>query len=192
MDTDRADLVPSPAGGLLAPVDEHSVAVPDLTDGPTAPGQREHRLHRTRSRWPLRVAWAVGVVALVVALVVAFDSHDQLNQNRSSLTATRAELVHTRAQVTGARRVLGTVTTQSAAAARTLASVSAQLAADQAQLARAQADLFTNGVSISQLDTCLAGVEQALNQIALGNESGAESTLDGVASNCRGAEPAGL
>ena len=50
--------------------------------------------------------------------------------------------------------------------------------------------MSTQGVSISNLDTCLAGVEKALNQIALANQTGAAATLQGVASNCRAAEPA--
>ena len=36
-----------------------------------------------------------------------------------------------------------------------------------------RSDVFAKGVSISQLDTCLSGVEQALNQISLGDQSGA-------------------
>ena len=64
-----------------------------------------------------------------------------------------------------------------------------QLAADQAQLARAQADVFAQGVSISDLDTCLSGVEKSLNQISLDDQTGAAATLSGVASNCKEAAP---
>ena len=56
--------------------------------------------------------------------------------------------------------------------AGTLATETSQLAAAQAQLASTEANVFANGVSINDLDTCLSGVEQALNQISLGRPGG--------------------
>ena len=85
---------------------------------------------------------------------------------------------------------LGSVTAQSAAAARTLATETSQLAAVEAQLAATEANVHADGVSIDDLDTCLSGVEQALNEISIDDQHGAASTLDGVAAPCRAAEPA--
>jgi len=87
------------------------------------------------------------------------------------------------------RAQLAVDTAQSDQAGHTLSSDSNQLAADQAQLARAQAGIFAQGVSISDLDMCLSGVEKSLNQISLDDESGAAATLSGVASTCKDAEP---
>jgi hypothetical protein len=139
----------------------------------------------------LLIIVAVGLALLTAATVVAVNSRAHLDRTRSSLDATRAELHHTLAQVAGARNVLAAADAHSEAAAHTLAGLSAQLSTDQAHLAQAQINQYSKGVSISELDTCLAGVEQALNQIALGNQSGAATTLDGVAANCRSAEPSG-
>jgi hypothetical protein len=88
-----------------------------------------------------------------------------------------------------ARAQLAVDTAQSNQAGHTLSTESAQLAADQAQLAQAQAGVYAQGVSISDLDTCLSGVEESLNQLSLGNESGAATTLSGVAATCQDAEP---
>jgi hypothetical protein len=81
------------------------------------------------------------------------------------------------------------VSAQATSAAQLLATETTQLALVQSQLASAEADVFANGVSINDLDTCLSGVEQALNQISLDDQSGAATTLDGVAASCRGALP---
>ncbi len=48
-----------------------------------------------------------------------------------------------------------------------------------------------DGVNIANLDTCLAGVNQALNEISLGDQSGAGAILDRYAGNCQAAEPSG-
>lgn len=126
---------------------------------------------------------------LVAGLTVAVDTHAQLRRTDADLTAVRASLRGTLERAHRAEATLSTVTTQSAAAAGTLATETSQLGAAQDQLASTAADVFANGVSINNLDTCLAGVEQALNQISLDDQSGAATTLDAVAAACRGAEP---
>jgi hypothetical protein len=138
--------------------------------------------------------WAVVALvaaALVAAVVVAFVGHGQLRKADSTLATTRSELRHTLAAVAAARTELLNVTGRADVAGQTLTAAAAQLATDQTRLAQAQADQFYQGVSINQLDLCLAGVEQSLNQIALGNTAGAAATLEGVAANCRSAEPTG-
>jgi hypothetical protein len=134
-------------------------------------------------------ALIVGIVVLVAAVIVGFVSHTNLQHTTTSLNVERSQLRHTEALLATARSHLAAVQSQSDAAGHTLSSESAQLDAAQTELARTQADVFDQGVSISELDTCLAGVEKSLNQISLSDQSGAAATLEGVAANCRAAEP---
>ena len=166
-----------PSSGPLAPTGDSPRPAPSPTasDGAVSPRRQ--------------LAWMSGAATLGVALVVAVAGHAGLARADSSLASARTELAVTRAALSGARTGLATVEARSGAAGHALAVVSAQLAGDQARLARAQADQFDQGVSINQLDLCLAGVQKALNQIGLGDRSGAATTVTGVAGDCRNAEP---
>jgi hypothetical protein len=146
--------------------------------------------HRRR-RWRLVLVYVVVSLMLVTAVAVGVQANRQLTRTDASLASIRGQLHRTTAQVATARSELAGVTARSVAAQGTLNTVSAQLAADQAQLAKAQADVHAKGVSIGQLDLCLSGVEQALNQIAVGDQTGAATTLNGVSANCQSAEPSG-
>ncbi len=179
-----------------AELDQADRAADDLTDGhpsdagaPSGPGPRADTGAPRVTGRRLLLTTVVATAVLIAAVVVGVSAHHHLQQTRSSLASTRAELRHTLAQVAVARAQLTAASGRAETAAHGLASATAQLAADQARLARAQADVFAKGVSISQLDTCLAGVEAALNQISLGDQSGAGASLSGVAAHCRAAEP---
>lgn len=147
------------------------------------------RADHRRARRRLTVVYAVVVALLVSGTIVAIGAHGRLHTTDDQLTAVRIRLHQTIGRAQRADRSLAAVTAQSAAAATTLATETSQLAAAQAQLASAEVNVFTNGVSINQLDTCLAGVERALNQISLNDQQGAATSLDGVAAACRAAEP---
>jgi hypothetical protein len=144
---------------------------------------------RRSAHWRLLLVYGLAVALLVAGLVVAVDTHSRIHRTDADLNSVRLRLHHTIGRAHQAEAGLATVTAQSTAAATTLATETSQLAAAQAQLASTEANVFANGVSINSLDTCLAGVEQALNQISLADESGAATTLDGVAAACRAAEP---
>ena len=185
MNTDRSSASPPTIAALLVPA------------GPAAEQSRALEAEAARGRrgagrrWVLPVAFAVGAVMLVAATVVGINAHAQLNRTHSSVASTRAELRHAQTLVAETKAELTKVSGQAATSRRALASASAQLSAAQAKLAADQVDVFSKGVSISQLDTCVSGVEQALNQISLGDPTGAATTLNGVAANCRAAEPSG-
>ncbi len=204
METDPLNWSTRPAIDLLAdrraPADGEGpggagFATPEAAEeqeGHDAPGGRSDRAGWSPTvRAAYRAVVALVMAALVAAMVVAFVSHGQLRKADSTLATTRSELRHTLAAVAVSRTELLNVTGQAEVAGQTLTAAAAQLATDQTRLAQAQADEFYQGVSINQLDLCLAGVEQSLNQIALGNTAGAAATLEGVAANCRSAEPTG-
>jgi hypothetical protein len=135
------------------------------------------------------VAYVAVLILLIGGTVVAVTANHGLRTTNRQLAAVRVRLAQTVHRAHVAERHLGTVAAESTAAGATLSTETAQLTAAQAQLASTEADVFTNGVSISQLDTCLAGVERALNQISLNDQQGAAASLDGVATACRAAEP---
>ena len=165
----------------------------DGADGLTVPsaGRPDGAALHRRTRRRLAVTYAVGGVMLVAAVVAAFAVHARLGRTDGSLASTGAELHRTIAQVAVARKDLAAVSNQSTVAASVLSTESAQLAADQQQLAAAEATIHAKGVSISDLDTCLSGVEKALNQISLGDRGGAATTLGGVSASCQRAQPSG-
>jgi hypothetical protein len=142
-------------------------------------------------RWLFVLAVVVMSAALTVAVVAGVHGQARLDRTDASLAATRAQLRQTTERVAYARSLLKELDGQSDAAGQTLESVTAHLAADQAVLAKAEAGAGANALSVSQLTTCLTGVEQSLNLIAAGNQSGAASTLRGVSTACRAAEPSG-
>jgi hypothetical protein len=142
-----------------------------------------------QNRRGLLAVCLVGLVLLGASVVVGVEAHGQQHRIDAELSSARARLRNTDTLLAQVRAQLAVDTAQADQAGHTLSSDSNQLAADQAQLARAQAGLFAQGVSISDLDTCLSGVQKALNQIALDDESGAATTLSGVASSCKDAEP---
>jgi hypothetical protein len=142
-----------------------------------------------RRRWGYLVVCLVGVALLSASTAVAIEAHVQLHRTDGALSSVRARLSQTDTLLIEARAQLAVDTPQSDQAGHSLSTESTQLAADQAQLAQAQAGVYAQGVSISDLDTCLSGVEESLNQLSLGNESGAATTLNGVAATCKDAEP---
>lgn len=137
----------------------------------------------------LMMALSAALLVLAALVVVGAVAHGNLEHTTATLGVERIRLSQSDAQLNAARHRLAAVESQSDTAGRALSAASSRLATAQSQLARAQADVSTQGVSISNLDTCLAGVEKALNQLALADQPGAVATLQSVASNCRAAEP---
>ena len=74
---------------------------------------------------------------------------------------------------------------QLTATSQELTTAQASLSATQAGLSNANKSLASQGVDIAKLDTCLGGVERALNQIAVGDNSGAVASISGVSSSCQ-------
>jgi hypothetical protein len=153
-------------------------------------GSPDQPIREGTGRWRLVLVYGLITAVLAVALTVGFGARGRLHGTDAQLMATRARLARTVAAAHRAEAALGVVTAQSNAAAQILGTETSQLASVQAQLATTEANVSAAGVSINNLETCLSGVEQALNEISLGDQHGAASTLNGVAASCRAAEPA--
>jgi hypothetical protein len=137
----------------------------------------------------LLATWVVGLVLLAGAVGAGIASLSTLHSTEASLASVRSGLQRATTNLDGTRSELSTVTAQSRSAAVALAAESAQLETEQHQLASAEADVSAKGVNISDLDSCVSSVEQALNQIALGDRAGASATITGASATCLAAEP---
>jgi hypothetical protein len=135
------------------------------------------------------MAYACGVVLMVAAVWVTADTSARLHRADAELAAVRARVQRTVSRIDGTRAALHKVSVQSATAARMLDTESSELATDQSHLSAAEADFTTKGVNISDLTTCLSGVQQALNEISLGDRPDAVTSLDRVGPTCKAAEP---
>ncbi len=190
VDVDTDMFQPTPAGddawpaGLGGAGRRFGSFVPVLpTDSPSS------RTNGRRARRRLTVVYTLLVALLVAGVAVAAGLHGHLHRTDDELATVRSRLQGTIHRAHQAEASLAAVSTQSAAAAKTLAAETAQLSAAQAQLASTEVNVFANGVSINDLDLCVAGVERALNQISLNDQQGAAASLNGVAAACRAAEP---
>jgi len=156
----------------------------EVTTDPILPSPEEHP---RRLRTVLGVT-LVGLVLVAIGTVAAYERHSSVDP---SLTSARAELHQELDRLSAAQSELGSTSGQADAVAQSLASDTTLLTRDQAQLADTEGRTDLQGVNISDLHLCLAGVERALNQFALGDRSGATGTLGTVTTLCRDAEPVG-
>lgn len=143
-----------------------------------------------RRRW----GWAIPLAALVVGVsllsyVVTNETHvnTQFDQTHHALDVTRSRENATLANLTAVRRQLSVVNGQVSATSTALAQATVQLQGVQKSLASAQANVTDRTSTIGDLHTCLAGVEQALNALAVADQTHAIDALNGVSASCAGA-----
>ncbi len=142
---------------------------------------------RPRSRYVL-ASVLVGPALLVAAGVA---TRAELASVDGSLASARAELRQTVGRVATSRSELAGTAARSATVQHTLAADTALLGRDEAQLAHVEARTGSTTAAVADLHTCLAGVERALNEFALGDRTGAQSSLGAVGASCRDAGTTG-
>lgn len=156
---------------------------PDVTPGATS--------GRARRAWS-GAALAAAVLGMAFLIMVAVATPAQLTRVDGSLAAARAVLHGTRDRLHSTRSQVAGTDGQADSVQHTLATDTYLLDLDQAQLAKSQGLTFVQGISVSELHICLVGVERALNQFALGDQSGASTTLAGMGDACQSAKPVGV
>jgi chromosome segregation ATPase len=154
---------------------------------PTVPPERRRRSPRVRA-----LVWlaAGALCATTVGVLVAdqIRAQRQYDTARTALGTTRQRTTTVSAQLHELQRDLDVVKTQVGNDTTALNQDTAQLLGAQTSLSAAQAHVSQQASRITSLQTCLAGVEQALNQLATGKQSGAIAALNAVSSNCAAAE----
>jgi hypothetical protein len=153
---------------------------------------------RLRDRIPVPIGYpsrraraAVAVAALVVVVVATcLVVLDDLG-TRAAARSARAAEVATTARLGELQTALARAQGQLAAARRSDGAVVKVFDADEAALSAAQAGLagddagiWTQGVDLGRLETCLGDVEQAVNQLAVGRSGGGLQSLRASAAAC--------
>lgn len=138
------------------------------------------------------------VTALVVVLLgatlalVLTDLHGraQVQQTDSNLAAADHQLSAARRQLQVTRAETDAVGTAVRAVAANVLQAQSSVDRTAASISSTDMGLASAGVNISQLNTCLGGVTNALDQIAVGLFPGALSSLSSVSASCNAARPA--
>jgi chromosome segregation ATPase len=133
------------------------------------------------------VAFAVFATGLGYLVGNQIQSNTQFDRTHGSLTLTRHDIGVVRADLTSVRRDLRAVDHQAHQSATALSSDTAQLHQVQTALTQAEANVSNQGSDISALQSCLSGVEQALNALSVGDEQTAVDALTAVSSSCKSA-----
>jgi len=157
-----------------------------LTERPPA----QPRSHWSRRTWWVVVIGAGALFAAALGYLIAgqVQARGEYGQAHTSLgltqlrTRTVAEQLH---EVSGDLRVLET---QVGSDTTALNQDSSQLLGAQTSLSAAQVHVTQQASLISSLRTCLGGVEQALNELAVGKQTGAIAALNSVSASCTAAE----
>jgi hypothetical protein len=146
-------------------------------------------------RRPAWVRWTVGLAA--AALFVAalgylipnqLRARDDESTAHAALTATKQQTRTTSTELAEVGRDLSVLKTQVGSDTTALNQDAAQLLGAQTSLSAAQTHVSQQATLITSLQACLVGVEQALNQLAIGKQSSAIAALNAVSSSCATAE----
>lgn len=155
-----------------------------LPTGP-APSQRVSG----RARWILAmVPVALVAAALVLLITDQITAYDQFGRAQRSLGITRRHTQTVSAELNELSRDLRVLKTQVGSDTTALNQDASQLLGAQTSLSAAQAHVTQQASLIGSLQTCLGGVEQALNALAVGNQPQAIAALNAVSSSCTAAE----
>jgi hypothetical protein len=144
------------------------------------------------ARWVVCIAaGALFATALGYLIADQEQAHDEYGRAHNALGVTRQRTDTTTAQLAEVRRDLSLLETQVGTETTALSRDASQLLGAQTALATAQAHVTQQASLITSLQTCLVGVEEALNALAVGQQPKAIAALNSVASSCTAAEAAG-
>jgi septal ring factor EnvC (AmiA/AmiB activator) len=137
---------------------------------------------------------AVALLLVIVAVASVLVVTDLRGRAEGAVT-TRA-LASTKAlQQQRARDLLDTQQQIGSTAAEvqrlgtSISKTQASLATSSASFSSTERSLFFGGFDISALNSCLSGVTQALDQVAVGQTKGALASLRAVSTTCNSAKP---
>ncbi len=157
----------------------------DLLDAETDNDVTGAPERRPRARWIL-VALVIAVLAATFGYLAGNEvqANTQFDQTHRSLDTTRGHIHSVLSELASVRRQLGTVDGQVKADGAALAQDTSQLQGVKKALTDAQAHVTQQASTIGNLQTCLGGVEQALNALAVADQNHAIDALDAVSTSC--------
>ncbi len=156
------------------------------------PPLRARSRHRRRRRW---IAGVLAGVLLVTAVALLVDDevhqHQQFDRAQTSLAVARHHRAVVAARLTRLRHDVHLLATQVGDDSTALDQDISQLKGAQAALLAVRADVSKQGTLITSLQTCLTGIEEALNSLSVGNQPAALGEIDAVSTSCSVAEGTG-
>jgi hypothetical protein len=160
------------------------VAEPRPAELHPTPPRNGHRPSRRR-RWAVLVA-SIVLLGLVLGSLLydAAQANHRYDHARHVLAVTRGTTRVVAHDLAVARTDLHLVTQQVGNDTNALAQDTSQLEGARSALSSAQAHVFEQASLLSSLHQCLGGVEQALNALAVGNQSKAADALKWVTAPC--------
>ena len=146
--------------------------------------RRGPRLSR-RGWWVLGIA-AGSALGAVVGYLIAdqVQQRHQFDRSHAALTVTQHHISTVSAELASVQHDLAGLKTQVGADTTALTQAESQLKGAQSALSSAQAQVTQQTSTITSLQTCLGGVEQALNALAINNQLRAFALLESVSSSC--------
>ena len=179
MDELTAVVGPTEATWMVAPETAEEAA-------PASPMPAPRRSVRTllRRRW-VRVSLAGVLTGALVAVLVSGSVNDV--QTHRALSTTQRQLGATQKQLTSTRGELASTKSDLATAESALAASRAQVDGLQNTVAAQRAQLDANGREISNLNDCLNGFLQFMDEASNGDSAAADRTLNSINSVCQAA-----
>jgi hypothetical protein len=133
-------------------------------------------------------AGALFAAALGSLVADQVEEHSQYDRTHTSLGVTQQRTRTVSAQLQELSHDLHVLKTQVGSDTTALSQDSSQLLGAQTSLSAAQAHVTQQASLITSLQSCLVGVEQALNELAVGNQVRAIAALNAVSTSCTAAE----
>jgi len=130
------------------------------------------------------------VAATCVLLVTDVRGRAEVRSTARALASTRNRLEQEQAHLHRTQAQMRTSLSQAQALETSISETQTSLAASNAAISSVDRGLVFDGFDISALNSCLSGVTQALDQVAVGQTSGALSSLGAVSTSCSAARPA--
>lgn len=125
--------------------------------------------------------------AACVLLVTDLRARSEVGRATNALTLTQANLAQERAHLFGAQAQMRATASEVQALEASITQTQTSLATSIAAVSSTERGLVYGGFDISALNTCLGGVTQALDQVAVGQTAGALSSLGAVSLSCNAA-----
>jgi uncharacterized protein YegL len=134
----------------------------------------------------LAIVTAVAVVAACLGYLLtdAAQANDRYDRALRTLETTRATSAVVARDLAKARFDLRLVTQQAGNDSTALNQDTSQLQGAESALSAAQAHVAQQASLLTALHTCLGGVEQALNALAVGSQAKAAASLYSVSASC--------
>jgi hypothetical protein len=141
-----------------------------------------------RTWWLIVLAAAVLAAALGSLIADQVQERSQYGRTKAALGVTQRRTSAVSAQRRELSRDLSVLKTQVGSDTTALSQDSSQLLGAQTSLSAAQAHVTQQASLITSLQTCLVGVERALNGLAVGDQAAAIAALNAVSTSCTAAE----